>query len=89
MALTELAQRTLGDGSQTVITLFQLNADALFIEARNCNGTTSTIVDPAEALTAFLHPFSRAEWLDFPSKASRNALAVIAPAEYARLEEIA
>lgn len=91
MALTELAQRTLGDGSQTVITLFHLNDDALIVEARNVNGSTSMVVSPSEALDAFHHPFSRDEWLSYPGTklaAQRQALRELAPAEYARLEAI-
>lgn len=86
-----LSERTLNDGSQTVISLLYLNADTCIIRAANARGETSTIVDPADAHYAFHHPFSRPEWLDYPgteAAKAKQALRELTPAQYAALEDV-
>jgi hypothetical protein len=86
-----IAERTLNDGSQTQIRLYIVNADAAVVEAVNEKGTTSVLVDAADAFRAWMHPFSRPEWLDYPGTdeaREKRALAALTEAEYKALEAV-
>jgi hypothetical protein len=73
--LLDLAERSLVDGSQTTITLHRDTDEGVcVVRAANRNGESVALFDNgAEALEAFNHPFSKVEWLDYPTAANRKS----------------
>lgn len=68
--MIELAERTLADGSQTVITLFHRPAESdCLVSASNLHGTSTVAVSLTDAAQAYWHPFSRENWLTYPKAA--------------------
>lgn len=85
----ELHSRTLKDGSGTVIKLHQTDDGRFRVTAENGCGTSECIVDAADASMAFKHPFSRADWLDYPGvNTPLDTGAAMTPVEYALAEAI-
>ena len=78
-------ERTLSDGSGTVISLSQ-DGERFIIAARNGQGHSAVSVDRAEALQCYRHPFSRSDWLDYPGVTESKVEAGLALAE-ARAKE--
>lgn len=83
-----LASRALNDGSRTVISLLS-DGERFIVQAENANGKVTTSVTAADAYNAYMHPFSRAEWLSYPGTEKHGVLGFSVEAYLAHAEDMA
>ena len=86
--MREVMQRELGDGSQTVITLYLLDDGTLIVEAVNRHGTSSGVPAQADALDWYNHPFCSEDRLDYPVPGRNAPQRALTADEYALAEAL-